>query len=153
MAPYRTHLPSTVNTLTFFSQYDAPTQSRTTSTPRPVTYTNIYINQSTPRPVTYTNIYINQSTPRPVTYTNIYINQSTPRPITYTNIYSRTPLLRPPLGLAICGRNRGVAVIQALEHVATCVYVAKYTCTCNIYMYVILYLKLGKIPSEILSQL
>ena len=38
--------------------------------------------------------------------------------------YSRTPLLRPPLGLAIGGRNRGVAVIQALEHVATCVYVA-----------------------------
>ena len=28
--------------------------------------------------------------------------------------YSRTPLLRPPFGLAICGRNRGVAVIQAL---------------------------------------
>ena len=39
-------------------------------------------------------------------------------------MYSRTPLLRPPLGLAIGGRNRGVAVIQALEHVATCVYVA-----------------------------
>ena len=39
--------------------------------------------------------------------------------------YSRTPLLRPPLGLAIGGRNRGVAVIQALEHVVTCVYVAK----------------------------
>ena len=60
-------------------------------------------------------------------------------------IYSRTPVLRPPLGLAICGRNRGVAVIQALEHVATCVYVAKYTCTCSICMYIGLYLKRDKI--------
>ena len=39
-------------------------------------------------------------------------------------MYSRMPLLRSPLGLAIGGRNRGVAVIQALEQVATCVYVA-----------------------------
>ena len=44
----------------------------------------------------------------------------------YIWVYSRTPLLRPPLGLAICGRNRGVAVIQALEHVATSVCVAKH---------------------------
>ena len=44
----------------------------------------------------------------------------------WKNKYSRTPLLRPPLGLAICGRNRGVAVIQALEHVATSVCVAKH---------------------------
>ena len=44
--------------------------------------------------------------------------------------YSRTPLLRPPLGLAICGRNRGVAVIQALEHVAM------HMCICGkIHMY------------------
>ena len=37
----------------------------------------------------------------------------------------RTPLLHPPLGLAIYGRNIGVAVIEALEHVATI------TCTWN----------------------
>ena len=46
------------------------------------------------------------------------------------DMYSRTPLLRPPLGLAICGRNRGVAVIQALEHVAM------HMCICGkIHMY------------------